>query len=79
VPASEFCHVVCALWNKDVRFGNDASLEPVILDDIPKASFNTATCCVCQEIAKSPRDIATFGVALPCSVPHCDRYVHALW
>ena len=38
-----WAHVVCALYIPEVRFGNVATMEPIILALVPQERFNKAT------------------------------------
>ena len=39
-----WAHVVCALYIPEVRFGNVATMEPIILALVPQERFNKVSC-----------------------------------
>lgn len=41
--SSGWAHVVCALYIPEVRFGNVATMEPILLQQIPAERFNKVT------------------------------------
>jgi len=69
-----WAHVVCALYIPEVSFGNDATMEPIILSKIPSTRFGQE-CSICIQNGRS-KMIATSGACCGCTVKNCSQVFH---
>ncbi|XP_065898078.1 protein AF-10-like isoform X2 [Dysidea avara] len=70
---SGWAHVVCALYIPEASFGNNSSMEPIIVSKIPKDRFSKV-CCICEEHGSENQ--ATIGACMTCNKPHCKMAFH---
>ena len=86
-----WAHVVCALYIPEVRFGNVATMEPIILALVPQERFNKVrfptagsqrdnVCCyqVCYLCLEKPgrESKASHGACMQCNKPGCKDAFH---
>ncbi|CAF2076553.1 unnamed protein product [Rotaria magnacalcarata] len=69
-----WAHVICALYIPEVSFGNDATMEPIILSKIPSIRFGQ-TCSICIKNGRSESD-ASKGACCECTVKNCSQLFH---
>ncbi|CAF2527129.1 unnamed protein product [Rotaria sp. Silwood2] len=69
-----WAHVVCALYIPEVSFGDDATMEPIILSKIPSTRFGQE-CSICTQNGRS-KMIATSGACCGCTVKNCSQVFH---
>ncbi|XP_043196327.1 protein AF-10-like isoform X1 [Amphibalanus amphitrite] len=68
-----WAHVVCALYIPEVRFGDVATMEPVLLSHLPPDRFGKP-CCLCEVAGRTSR--ATTGATMSCNKPGCRQNFH---
>ncbi|XP_074604904.1 uncharacterized protein LOC141858139 isoform X2 [Brevipalpus obovatus] len=68
-----WAHVVCALYIPEVRFGDVATMEPILLAMIPPDRFHK-TCYICEEQGKESK--ASIGACMQCNKPGCKQNFH---
>merc|ERR1712142_921279 len=68
-----WAHVVCALYIPEVRFGNVATMEPIILSLIPSERYNK-TCYLCEQNGKESK--ASTGACMQCNKSGCKEAFH---
>jgi hypothetical protein len=61
----KWCHLACALWQRDVRFEDAESMEPIVLDSLRQASVRK--CFVCRR--------SGYGV-VKCVGDGCQNWMH---
>eukprot|EP00039_Didymoeca_costata_P015905 m.276600 g.276600 ORF g.276600 m.276600 type:complete len:465 (+) comp16302_c0_seq7:66-1460(+) len=66
--SEEFCHVICALWQPEAVFVNQAQLEPI---DLSGVNLSKGVCVLCQH-----RESSSLGFRRECDAHSCERYVH---
>ncbi|CAF3667415.1 unnamed protein product [Rotaria socialis] len=69
-----WAHVICALYIPEVSFGNDKTMEPIILSKIPSIRFGQ-TCSICIKNGRSESD-ASKGACCECTVKNCSQLFH---
>jgi hypothetical protein len=69
-----WAHVICALYIPEVSFGNDSTMEPVILSKIPSTRFGQ-TCSICIKNGRSNSD-AMKGACCECTGKNCSQVFH---
>ncbi|CAF1611709.1 unnamed protein product [Adineta ricciae] len=69
-----WAHVVCALYIPEVSFGDDTTMEPIILSKIPSTRFGQE-CSICIQNGRS-KLIATSGACCACTVKNCSQVFH---
>ncbi|CAF3806135.1 unnamed protein product, partial [Rotaria magnacalcarata] len=70
----DWAHVVCALYIPEVSFGDDATMEPIILSKIPSPRYGQE-CSICVQNGRS-KLIATSGACCGCTVKNCLQVFH---
>ncbi|CAG2103183.1 unnamed protein product [Medioppia subpectinata] len=68
-----WAHVVCALYIPEVRFGNNNTMEPIILQLVPPERYSR-TCSLCEEQGKEVK--AKTGACMQCNKQGCKHYFH---
>lgn len=68
-----WAHVVCALYIPEVRFGNVATMEPILTSLIPPERFNKP-CYICEQGDKGVK--STFGACMQCNKSGCKQTFH---
>lgn len=68
-----WAHVVCALYIPEASFGNNTTMEPIVVTKIPKDRF-TKACYICEEQGSESQ--ATTGACMTCNKPHCRMAFH---
>jgi hypothetical protein len=68
-----WAHVVCALYIPEVRFGNNNTMEPIILQLIPPER-HSRTCSLCEEQGKEAK--AKMGACMQCNKQGCRQFFH---
>ena len=69
-----WAHVVCALYIPEVSFGDNATMEPIILSKIPATRYGEE-CSICVQNGRS-KTIATSGACCRCTVKNCSQVFH---
>jgi hypothetical protein len=69
-----WAHVVCALYIPEVSFGDDTTMEPIIISKIPSTRFGQE-CSICIQNGRS-KLIATSGACCVCTVKNCSQVFH---
>ena len=69
-----WAHVVCALYIPEVSFGDDTTMQPIILSKIPSTRFGQE-CSICVQNGRS-KMIATSGACCECTVKNCSQVFH---
>ncbi|UJR10358.1 hypothetical protein I4U23_014563 [Adineta vaga] len=69
-----WAHVICALYIPEVSFGNDATMEPIILSKIPSTRFGQI-CTICKQNGQLNTD-AMKGACCECTVKNCSHVFH---
>ena len=70
---NRWAHVLCSLYIAEVRFGNNTTMEPIIISAVAASSFGSKICYICEEM-KNPEK--QYGVCLPCHKPSCKVVFH---
>ena len=68
-----WAHVVCALYIPEVRFGNVATMEPIVLGLVPQDRY-LKTCYLCESQGRESR--ASTGACMQCSKQGCKQSFH---
>jgi len=68
-----WAHVVCALYIPEVRFGNVATMEPIILALVPTERYNKI-CYLCEQSGKESK--AASGACMQCNKSGCKEAFH---
>ncbi len=71
-----WAHVVCALYIPEVRFGNNNTMEPIVLQLIPPER-HSRTCSLCEEQGKEAK--AKMGACMQCNKQGCRQFFHVTW
>ncbi|XP_054168474.1 protein AF-10-like isoform X2 [Oppia nitens] len=71
--SQSWAHVVCALYIPEVRFGNNNTMEPIILQLVPPERYSR-TCYLCEEHGKEAK--AHTGACMQCNKQGCKHYFH---
>ncbi|CAF2388938.1 unnamed protein product [Rotaria sp. Silwood2] len=69
-----WAHVICALYIPEVSFGNDETMEPIILSRIPSIRYGQP-CSICIQNGRSKSD-AIKGACCECRVKNCSQLFH---
>ena len=69
-----WAHVICALYIPEVSFGNDATMEPIILSKIPSTRYGQK-CSICLKNGRSKSD-AMQGACCACTMKNCSELFH---
>lgn len=69
-----WAHVVCALYIPEVSFGDDTTMEPIILSKIPSTRFGQE-CSICVQNGRS-KLVAASGACCGCTVKNCSKVFH---
>ncbi|UJR35760.1 hypothetical protein I4U23_028508 [Adineta vaga] len=69
-----WAHVVCALYIPEVSFGDDTTMQPIILSKIPSTRFGQE-CSICTQNGRS-KLISTSGACCACTVKNCSQVFH---
>ncbi|CAF0889447.1 unnamed protein product [Rotaria sp. Silwood1] len=69
-----WAHVICALYIPEVSFGNDETMEPIILSKIPSIRYGQP-CSICIKNGRSKSD-AIKGACCECRVKNCSQLFH---
>lgn len=69
-----WAHVICALYIPEVSFGNDATMEPIILSKIPSTRYGQS-CSICLRNGRSKSE-AMQGACCECTVKNCPEMFH---
>ncbi|CAF3983311.1 unnamed protein product [Rotaria sordida] len=69
-----WAHVICALYIPEVSFGNDETMEPIILSKIPSIRYGQ-TCSICIKNGRS-ESYAIKGACCECRVKNCSQLFH---
>jgi len=69
-----WAHVVCALYIPEVRFGNVATMEPIILALVPQERYNKV-CYLCLENS-GKESKASHGACMQCNKAGCKEAFH---
>ena len=69
-----WAHLVCALYIPEVRFGNVATMEPIIIALVPPGRFDM----VCDLCLENPYKLsmASRGACLKCNSSGCNKTFH---
>lgn len=69
-----WAHVVCALYIPEVSFGDDTTMQPIILSKIPSTRFGQE-CSICIQNGRS-KLVATSGACCSCTAKNCSQVFH---
>jgi len=69
-----WAHVVCALYIPEVSFGDDSTMEPIILSKIPSSRYGQ-DCSICLENGRS-KSISSSGACCNCTFKNCSQVFH---
>ncbi|CAF3905391.1 unnamed protein product [Adineta steineri] len=69
-----WAHVICALYIPEVSFGNNSTMEPIILSKIPSTRFQQI-CSLCKKNGRTDSD-AMKGACCECTVKNCSQLFH---
>lgn len=72
-----WAHVVCALYIPEVRFGNVTTMEPIMIERLPRDRFGK-NCYICKEQGKESAR-SDFGACMQCNKSNCTTYFHVTW
>ncbi|XP_037089810.1 protein AF-17-like [Pollicipes pollicipes] len=72
--ADGWAHVVCALYIPEVRFGDVASMEPILVSIVPPDRFSKQTCCLCETNGRASK--AATGACMSCNKAGCRQSFH---
>ena len=64
---------MCALYIPEVRFGNVATMEPIVLGLVPADRY-LKTCYLCEQQGRESR--ASTGACMPCNRAGCKQTFH---
>lgn len=73
---NNWAHVVCALYIPEVRFGNNNTMEPIVLQLVPPERYSR-TCSLCEEQGKEAK--SKVGACMQCNKQGCKHYFHVTW
>ncbi|XP_037076344.1 protein AF-10-like [Pollicipes pollicipes] len=68
-----WAHVVCALYIPEVRFGDVATMEPILVSIVPPDRFSKS-CCLCELHGRASK--AQAGACMSCNKPGCRLSFH---
>ena len=69
-----WAHIVCALYIPEVSFGNNTTMEPIKISDVPYERFQKS-CYICEDKGDS-MSAKGKGACISCHYPSCRRSFH---
>ncbi|CAF0782290.1 unnamed protein product [Adineta ricciae] len=69
-----WAHVICALYIPEASFGNDSTMEPIMLSKVPSTRFGQI-CTICKKNGRLNSD-AIKGACCECTVKNCSQVFH---
>lgn len=69
----QWAHVVCALYIPEVRFGDVATMEPIVLSCVPPDRWKQS-CYMCESVGKEEK--SRLGACMPCNKTSCKNFFH---
>ena len=71
---SGWAHIVCALYIPEVKFGNNSTMEPIRIAEVPYERFQKS-CYICEDKGDS-MNAKGKGACISCHYPSCRRSFH---
>ena len=69
-----WAHVVCALYIPEVSFGDDSTMEPIILSKVPSSRYGQE-CSICLQNGRS-KMLSASGACCSCTFKNCSQVFH---
>eukprot|EP00039_Didymoeca_costata_P011172 m.155155 g.155155 ORF g.155155 m.155155 type:complete len:773 (-) comp15088_c0_seq1:288-2606(-) len=73
VVKGKWIHIVCAFYIEQCRWGEEDSLSPMLIGDVPSSLWGSKNCSLCETSETSSQ-----GVCVPCDAGMCRNYMHPL-
>lgn len=71
---SGWAHIVCALYIPEVKFGNNSTMEPIRIGEVPYERYQKS-CYICEDKGDS-MNAKGKGACISCHYPSCRRNFH---
>jgi len=71
---SGWAHIVCALYIPEVKFGNNTTMEPIRISEVPYERYQKS-CYICEDKGDS-MNAKGKGACISCHYPSCRRSFH---